>query len=93
LSRRNRIVAYGSAGLLVVAGVVCAAVIVTEVGEILATVFVGLGLIGVIGLVFLEVGLSEDRERAREQRRAERLKQREQPRRRLLGRPPRRRGH
>jgi hypothetical protein len=81
------------AGLLVVAGVVCAAVIVTEIGEILATVFVGLGLVGVIGLVFLEVGLSEDRERERERRRAERLKRPERPRRGLSMRPPRRRGH
>jgi hypothetical protein len=93
LSRRNRIAAYGSAGLLVVAGIVCAAVIVTEIGEILATVFVGLGLVGAIGLVFLEVGLSEDRERERERRRAERREQRDQPRRRLVVRPPRRRGH
>jgi hypothetical protein len=93
LSRRNRIVAYGSAGLLVAAGVVCAATIVTETGEILATVLVGLGLVGAIGLGFLEVGLSEDHERERERRRAERLKQREEPRRRLPVRPPRRRGH
>jgi hypothetical protein len=93
LSRRNRITAYGSAGLLVVAGVVCAAAVVTEVGEILATVLVGLGLIGLIGLVFLEVGLSEDRERERERRREERRKHPERPGRRLLVRPPRRRGH
>jgi hypothetical protein len=77
----------------VVAGVVCAAVIVTEIGEILATVLVGLGLVGLVGLAFLEVGLSEDRERERERRRAERLKQADQPRRRLPLRPPRRRGH
>jgi hypothetical protein len=79
--------------MLVVAGVVCAAAVVTETGEVLATVFVGLGLVGVIGLVFLEVGLSEDRERERERRRAERLKRPEKPRRRVSARPLRRRGH
>jgi hypothetical protein len=63
-----------------VAGAVCAAVVVTEVGEIVALVLVGLGLIGVIGLVFLEVGLSEDRERERERQRRERLKHPDRPR-------------
>jgi UDP-N-acetylmuramyl pentapeptide phosphotransferase/UDP-N-acetylglucosamine-1-phosphate transferase len=76
-----------------VAGAVLAAVVVTEVAEIVALVLVGLGLIGVTGLVFLEVGLSEDRERERESRRAERLKHRERPRRPLERLRPRRRGH
>jgi hypothetical protein len=93
LSRRNRIAGFGSAGLLVAVGVVCAAAIVTETGEILATVLVGLGLVAAIGLVFLEVGLSEDRERERERKKRERRKRPEQPRRRPLVRPPRRRGH
>jgi hypothetical protein len=35
-------------------------------GQILALVLVGLGLVALTSLVFLEVGLSEDRERARE---------------------------
>jgi hypothetical protein len=71
-----------------------AALVVTEVGEILAAVLCGLGLIGAIGFVFLEVGLSEDRERERERRRGERLEHPERPRRRPL-RPtgPRRRRH
>ena len=64
-----------------VAGAVCAAVIVNEVGEILALVMVGLGVVGLTGLVFLEVGLSEDRARERERRRAERLEHPERPRR------------
>jgi len=53
--------------LLVVAGAVCAAVIGGEAGEILALVLIGLGLVAATSLVFLEVGLSEDRERARDE--------------------------
>jgi hypothetical protein len=93
VSRRNRIAVYGSAGLLVVAGVVCAAAVAGEAGQILALVLIGSGLVGFIGLAFLEVGLSEDRERDRERRRAERLKRAERRRRWLWARPPRRRGH
>jgi hypothetical protein len=70
VSRRVRIVAFGSAGLLVVIGALCAAVIGGGTGEALALVLVGLGLVGATSLVFLEVGLSEDRERDRAGRRA-----------------------
>jgi hypothetical protein len=62
---RGRIVAYGLAVLLIVAGAVCAAVVGGETGEVLALVLIGLGFVGIVGLVFLEVGLSEDRERER----------------------------
>ena len=93
MSRRKRIIAYGSVGVLVLAGAVCGAVVSGEVGGILATVLIGSGLVWLVGLAFLEVGLSEDRERERERREAERLKQPEMPRRRLSMRPPpRRRG-
>ncbi|MCA1599995.1 MAG: hypothetical protein LC769_13490, partial [Chloroflexi bacterium] len=42
-------------------------------GEVLALVFLGTGLLGAVLLAFLEVGLSEDRARARgeERRRAQ----------------------
>ena len=94
VSRPQRIFAYGSAGLLVLAGAVCTALVVTEVGEIVAFVLVGLGLVALTGLVFLEVGLSEDRERERERREAERLKRADRPRRLPLGQMRhRRRGH
>lgn len=66
MSKRSRVVAFGSAALLVLAGVVCAAVVGGTTGQILALVLIGLGLVAVTSLVFLEVGLSEDRERARE---------------------------
>jgi hypothetical protein len=81
------------AGLLVVAGGVCAAAISGEAGEILALVLIGSGLVTFVGLAFLEVGLSEDRERERERRRAERLKHPERAKRPSLVRLPRRRGH
>jgi hypothetical protein len=68
VSKRSRVLAFGSAGLLVVAGVVCAAVVGGGTGGALAMVLIGLGLVAATSLVFLEVGLSEDRERARERR-------------------------
>lgn len=66
MSRRQRVASFGAASLLVIAGTVCAAVIGGGTGEILALVLIGLGLVAATSLVFLEVGLSEDRERARE---------------------------
>ena len=62
LSGRSRVVLYGGSALLTVIGIVLAAV----AGGI--TRIIGLGLLGVgvvcaISLAFLEVGLSEDRER------------------------------
>lgn len=66
MTPRWRIVAFGSAGVLVVAGVACAAALGGGIGQILALVLIGLGLVAATSLVFLEVGLSEDRERARE---------------------------
>jgi len=67
VSRRSRIASFGSAGLLVIAGAVFAAVIGGEPGEILALVLIGLGCVAATSLVFLEVGLSEDRERTRDE--------------------------
>lgn len=66
MSRRSRIVGFGSAGLLVLAGAVCAVAVGGELGAILALVLIGLGFVGAVSLVFAEVGFSEDRERARE---------------------------
>lgn len=66
MTRRSRVTAYGSAAGLVVAGVVCVAAIGGGAGQILGFLLVGLGLVLATSLVFLEVGLSEDRDRARE---------------------------
>jgi hypothetical protein len=69
VSRRSRIVGFGSAALLVVAGAVCAAVFGGGTGQILALVLISLGFVEAVSLVFAEVGFSEDRERAREEER------------------------
>jgi len=72
LSRRARIVAFGSAALLVVAGVLGAVLVSDGTGEVLALVLISLGFVLATSLVFLEVGLSKDRELARERRQRER---------------------
>ena len=66
MTRRARIALYGSTALLVVAGVVCAAAFGGGTVQFVGFLLIGAGLIIAMGLVFLEVGLSEDRERARE---------------------------
>jgi len=66
LTRRSRAISFGSSAASVLAGALCAALIGGPAGSILAIVLIGLGLIAVLSLVFLEVGLSEDRVRARE---------------------------
>ena len=58
--------------ILVVAGIVCAFVFGGVLGPALAFVLIGVGFVFATSLVFLEVGLSEDRERAREDARAQR---------------------
>jgi hypothetical protein len=88
MSPATRIASFGSAALMVICGAVCAVVISGEVGQILAMVLIGLGLVLATAFVFLEVGLSEDQERAREERareaRAGELAQEERPRARRL---------
>ena len=65
MSKRSRIVGFGSAGLLVLAGIVCAVAFSGGLGQNLAFGLVALGLIEGTALVFYEVGLTEDRDRAR----------------------------
>jgi hypothetical protein len=62
-------VAFGSAGALVVAGAICIALIDGLAGQVLAIALISLGLGGAVLLAFFEVGLSEDQDRAREKRR------------------------
>jgi hypothetical protein len=81
---RTRILAFGSAGVLVVAGALCAVLVAGSTGEILTTALLSVGLVGAVVLVFLEVGLSEDRARAGEEER------RRQPADPPARRPPRR---
>jgi hypothetical protein len=72
MAPRSRVIAFGSAALLVVAGALCLALVGGLTGQVLAIVLMSLGLGGAVTLAFLEVGLSEDRERAREQERRHR---------------------
>lgn len=69
---RTRILAFGSAAVLVVAGAISAVLTRGLVGDVVAIALVSAGLGGAVLLVFLEVGLSEDRERAREEERRQR---------------------
>jgi hypothetical protein len=66
---RPRVLAFGSAAALVVAGSICAALVGGLTGEVLAIALITAGLGAVVLLMFLEVGLSEERELAREQKR------------------------
>ncbi len=91
MSRRSRIVGFGSAGLLVVLGIACAFVFSGGLAQNLAFVLVALGMVLAVSLLFAEVGFSEDHERAREEaaraRRTEDGQHRaERPRRRPLDR-------
>jgi hypothetical protein len=82
MAPRSRILAFGSTLALVVAGGVCAAVVGGVTGQVLTIVLVSAGLGGAVLLVFLEVGLSEDRELAEdEERRRRRERRRIDPRR------------
>lgn len=69
MAPRARIVAFGSATILVVAGGLCAALVAGVTGQVLAVALLSAGLGGAVLLVFLEVGLSEDRARARDEKR------------------------
>jgi uncharacterized membrane protein len=66
---RPRVLAFGSAAALVVAGAICAVLIGGLTGEVLAIALITLGLGEAVLLLFLEVGLSEERELAREEKR------------------------
>jgi hypothetical protein len=64
VSRRTRILRYGASIAVALVGVACGALIPGSAGGTAATVLVGIGLVGVVSLIFYEVGLTEDRERA-----------------------------
>jgi hypothetical protein len=91
---RSRILAFGSCGVLTLAGILCGALINGLTGQVLAIGLILLGLGGALLLVFYEVGLSEDRALAEEeeQRRSRDSRRAEAARRWRLRRPPRRPG-
>jgi hypothetical protein len=72
VSHRGRIIAFGSAAALVIAGAACAALVGGVAGEVLTIVLISAGLAGALLLVFLEVGLGEERELERDEERRRR---------------------
>jgi hypothetical protein len=88
MTPRNRLLSFGAAALAIVAGAVAGALIGGITGEAVAIALASLGGIAIVSLVFLEVGLSEDRERARE---SATKRERERPLQRIRRRPPLRR--
>jgi len=74
VSARARIVLFGSAGVAVIAGGACAALVGGITGEVLTIVLISGGLAGGLLLLFLEIGLEEERDLAadEEERRRER---------------------
>jgi hypothetical protein len=67
MSRRARTLRYGAAIAVALVGVGCGALIPGSAGGTAATVLVGIGLVGIVSLIFYEVGLTEDRERAEQE--------------------------
>jgi hypothetical protein len=65
VSRRWRATRYGASLVVALVGGALGATIPGTLGGVLATVLIGIGLIGVMSLIFYEVGVSEDRDRAR----------------------------
>jgi hypothetical protein len=64
VSRGTRTLRYGASIAVALVGVGCGVLIPGSAGGTAATVLVGIGLVGVVSLIFYEVGLTEDRERA-----------------------------
>jgi threonine/homoserine/homoserine lactone efflux protein len=76
---RSRILAFGAAAALVLAGILCAVLVSGLTGQLLTIVLLSLGLGGAVLLVFLEIGLSEDRDLARAERDRQRRPSGQQP--------------
>ena len=79
MTRRMRVLSFGGAIAAMVVGAIAGAIVGGITGEAIAIAFVSVGAIGVVSLIFLEVGLSEDREREREARETRRARRRPPP--------------
>jgi hypothetical protein len=66
---RSRNASFGAAAALVVAGALCAVLFDGTAAGVVSILLIGVGLVLAVSLVFLAIGLSEDRERAEEERR------------------------
>lgn len=69
MSTRGRVLSFGFAAALVIAGGVCAALVGGVTGEVLTIVLIGAGLAGALLLIFLEIGFDEERDLARDEER------------------------
>ena len=63
MAPRTRLLSFGAGVLAIVAGLIAGSVLGGITGEAVAIALYSLGGIAIVSLVFLEVGLSEDRER------------------------------
>ena len=72
MSQRARIVLFGFAGVLVIAGGACAALVGGLTGEVLTIVLISGGLVAGLLLIFLDIGLGEEHDRARDEARRKR---------------------
>ena len=68
MSTRQRVLRYGLGLAVAVAGLLCGLLIEGLTGEVLAIALIGLGLGGALLLVFYEIGMSEERAVAEEER-------------------------
>ena len=64
MAPRTRRLAFGTAAVLIVAGFAAIPLSHGVTGDVIGFAAFAIGLIAAIALVFLEVGLSEDRQRA-----------------------------
>lgn len=69
MSKRGRVLSFGFAAALVIAGGLCAGFVSGVTGEVLTIVLIAAGLGGALLLIFLEIGFDEERELAREEQR------------------------
>jgi hypothetical protein len=69
MTPRSRNASIGAAAALVVAGTLCAVLFDGTAAGVVSIMLIGVGLVLAVSLVFFAIGLSEDRERAEEERR------------------------
>jgi hypothetical protein len=70
VTRKARTIRFGASIAVALVGVACGIILNGTLAGTLATILIGLGMVGVVSLIFYEVGLSEDRERASSERAA-----------------------
>jgi len=76
MTLRDRLFAYGLCALLIAGGTLAVLTVGGSTGQVLAFVLIALGFVLAISLVFYEVGLSEDRDRARQEKQTRKARRR-----------------